>query len=98
MQAETGITVAGGDGPNDADVSRAPEANANLCEMLAREADHFVDVAMGRAPPTMQRSRLRPREAAKVSIALIHAHQIARTSFNYTMISALEAATPLSRR
>jgi predicted dehydrogenase len=51
VQGDNGITIVGGDGLLDADVAYAPDVNGKLGGMLAREVDHFVDVAMGRVAP-----------------------------------------------
>ena len=50
-QGDNGITIVGGDGLLDTDVAYAPDVNGKLGGMLAREVDHFVDVAMGKVPP-----------------------------------------------
>jgi predicted dehydrogenase len=50
-QGDNGITIVGSDGLIDTDVAYAPVVNGKLGGMIAREADHFVDVAMGKVPP-----------------------------------------------
>jgi predicted dehydrogenase len=51
VQGDNGITIVGGAGLEDTDVTYAPDFNGKLGGMLAREVDHFVDVATGRAAP-----------------------------------------------
>jgi predicted dehydrogenase len=50
-QGDNGMAIVGADGLVDADVAYAPEVNGKLGGMIAREADHFVDVAMGKTSP-----------------------------------------------
>jgi len=50
-QGDNGMIIVGGDGLLDTDVAYAPDVNGKLGGMLAREVDHFVDVAMGKVVP-----------------------------------------------
>ncbi len=50
-QGDNGLTMVESDGLADADVIYAPDVHGKLGGMIAREADHFVDVAMGKAAP-----------------------------------------------
>jgi len=50
-QGDNGMIIVGGDGLLDTDVAYAPDVNGKLGGMLAREVDHFVDVAMGKVAP-----------------------------------------------
>jgi predicted dehydrogenase len=50
-QGDNGIVIVGANGLVDSDVSYAPEVNGKLGGMLAREIDHFVDMAQGKVAP-----------------------------------------------
>lgn len=51
QQGDNGILIVGSNGLVDTDVAYAPEVNGKLGGMLAREVDHFIDVANGKAEP-----------------------------------------------
>lgn len=51
VQGDNGVTIVGGGGLEDTDVAYAPDINGKLGGMLAREIDHFIDVATGQAAP-----------------------------------------------
>lgn len=50
-QGANGISIVSADGLKDTDVAYAPEIHGKIGGMLAREVDHFVDVALGNAEP-----------------------------------------------
>jgi predicted dehydrogenase len=50
-QGDNGIAMVDGNGLVDADVIYAPEVNGKLGGVVAREADHFVEMAIGKVDP-----------------------------------------------
>jgi myo-inositol 2-dehydrogenase/D-chiro-inositol 1-dehydrogenase len=51
VQGDSGLTIIGRTGLQDTDVAWAFDLHGKLGGMLAREVDHFVDIAAGRAAP-----------------------------------------------